>query len=76
MKAETGFVIQLDFTKFDVEQSTNCEWDYVALYDSPAPSDDILLGQYCGKAPPGTTSSSSYALTIEFITDRTGVYNG
>ena len=76
ISAEEGFVIQLDFIKFDIEQSTDCTWDYVALYDSSSPSNDTLLGQYCGKAPPGTIYSSSNALTIEFITDSTGVYDG
>ena len=74
--ASDGFVIQLDFISFDIEKSSKCTWDYVALFDGPEPDNSTFIGQYCGKSPPGTTYSTGKALTIELVSDGTGQYDG
>ena len=58
----------LDFTFFHLEQSTECERDFVAIYTGSKLNK--LVGKYCGRqAPPAIVFSADEALRIEFHTD-------
>ncbi|XP_072307339.1 cubilin [Eucyclogobius newberryi] len=61
-------VIDLRFNQFDLEASSSCRYDYVAVYDGSstwAP----LLGAFCGSQLPPALRSSSNHLYLVFKTD-------
>ena len=66
--------ITLTFNSFDIEapsSSTNCNWDYLEIFDGPnltSPS----LGQYCNAltGSPGTITSSGGSVTILLHSDQ------
>lgn len=56
--------VTLNFTSF----STEAGWDYMFIYDG-ATTSAPLIGQYDGTTSPGTITSSTGALLIEFRSD-------
>ena len=65
--------ITLNFTSFDIEapsSSTNCNWDYIEIFDGFDTS-ATSLGQYCNTltGSPGTIISSGGALTVYLHAD-------
>ncbi|KAM9307657.1 cubilin [Gastrophryne carolinensis] len=68
-------IIELKFNNFDLEASSRCAYDYVAVYEGS----DIhgpLLGTFCGKVLPPLIRSSSNNLFLVFHTDTTGAAGG
>lgn len=66
-----GKVLNITFTKFNVEQSVNCAFDYVDIFDGPA-LEYKMLGRYCGYKLPmktGTFVSSFNSVLIRFRSD-------
>jgi PKD repeat protein len=66
--------ITLNFTSFDIEapsSSTNCNWDYVEIFDG-ADTSANSLGQYCNTltGSPGTLVSSGGSLTVYLHADQ------
>ena len=66
--------ITLDFTSFDIEapsSSTNCNWDYVEIFDG-ADTTANSLGQFCNTltGSPGTLLSSGGSLTVYLHADQ------
>lgn len=62
--------IKVQFTTFNVETQTSCNYDYLSIYngeDISAP----LIGKYCGTTSPGTITASGAtgALTFKFHSD-------
>ena len=59
-----------DFVNFDVEDESDCNYDYLKIYDGNS-TDDLLIGTYCGTESPGEIISTSNdgALTFEFHSD-------
>ena len=65
--------ITLNFISFDIEapsSSTNCNWDYIEIFDGLDTS-ATSLGQYCNTltGSPGTVISSGGALTVYLHAD-------
>jgi len=65
--------ITLNFISFDIEapsSSTNCNWDYIEIFDG-ADTSANSLGQYCNTltGSPGTLISSGGALTVYLHAD-------
>ncbi|XP_046880031.1 cubilin [Hypomesus transpacificus] len=61
-------IIDLKFNTFQIEASSTCQFDYVAVYDGPntlAP----LMGRFCGSQLPPDLRSSTNQLFIVFRTD-------
>ncbi|XP_041824165.1 cubilin [Melanotaenia boesemani] len=61
-------VINLTFSSFDLESSSNCYYDYVKIYDG----DNMnfpLAGKFCGVSIPSYFVSSGNFLTVQFVTD-------
>jgi len=72
-----GTKLNADLIEFDVEPSTNCNYDYLAIFNGNttlAP----LIGQYCGTDNPGLIESTATdgSLTFKFISDYAEVYPG
>ncbi|XP_040344460.1 chymotrypsinogen A-like isoform X2 [Herpailurus yagouaroundi] len=54
---------------FTTEESWNCEWDYVSIYDGPD-QQSRLLAHLCGSKKEFVLISSGAYLTINFKTDQ------
>ena len=59
-----------DFVNFDVEDESNCNYDYLKIFNGNS-TDDLLIGTYCGTEIPGKiiATNSDGALTFEFHSD-------
>ena len=63
--------MQVEFSDFNIESSSNCSKDYLEIYDG----DDTnapLIGKYCGTDSPGTVAASGSGgkLTFHFVSDN------
>lgn len=72
--------IVLDIVEFDIEpgSGSSCDYDYIAFYDGPNTSGDLINGTYyCNTTGnPGTISSTGNSITIEFHSDAGLSMNG
>lgn len=70
--APPGFLIELKFTTFDLEQYYGCRYDYVSIYDEIVTSETnrSAIGKYCGTEKPPTILSTTRALSIFFKADE------
>uniref|UniRef100_A0A672HTS6 Cubilin (intrinsic factor-cobalamin receptor) n=1 Tax=Salarias fasciatus TaxID=181472 RepID=A0A672HTS6_SALFA len=60
--------VNLTFSSFDLETSSDCRYDSVKVYDG----DNVnfpLVGAFCGNSTPAPFVSSGNFLTIHFVTD-------
>ncbi|KAI8521339.1 hypothetical protein Bbelb_010930 [Branchiostoma belcheri] len=74
--APAGWFIELEFTAFDLESGgSSCSYDYVAVYDGPDTSSE-LIGKYCGSGIPAPTHSHGNVITVRFVTDRSVTETG
>ncbi|XP_070538905.1 uncharacterized protein [Ptychodera flava] len=76
-----GYIVQLTFEDIEVEYSSDCAYDYIAVYDGPDSSSE-LMGIYCGvankidKLPSGILRSSSRSMCVKFTSDAGIQYRG
>ena len=73
-------VVTLAFTQFNLEgeAGTNCDYDWLAVYDGPS-SRDAPLGRFCGDSLPGNNGSlvsSRSVLYMEFRSDHSVADHG
>ncbi|KAM4705286.1 LOW QUALITY PROTEIN: cubilin [Rhinophrynus dorsalis] len=68
-------IIELKFNEFELEASSSCSFDYVAVYDGTNIYSE-LLGTFCGKVLPPVLRSSSNNLFVVFKTDSYGTAGG
>ncbi|XP_075068011.1 cubilin [Mixophyes fleayi] len=73
--AQDNKIVELKFNQFDVEASSSCLYDSVAVYDG---SDiySTLIGRFCGKVTPPVIRSSSNNLFLVFKTDSVTTAGG
>ncbi len=71
MNAPTGNNVRLTFYDFVLEDSQECEWDYVSIYDSNAADEELLIGTYCGTelAPGAVFESTGSDMHVLFVSD-------
>ncbi|XP_060536860.1 cubilin [Cylas formicarius] len=69
--APPGKVIQLTWMMFSLEQSFDCTYDYVQIFDNATEGLGGLMGKYCGHTLPPVMLSTSNIMTITFISDTT-----
>jgi len=71
LTAPANSSLKVQFTQFALEESTNCVYDYLKIYDGPSQT-DALIGMYCGTTSPGTVTSTNAtgALTFVFHADE------
>lgn len=67
--------IRLQFNSFHVQQSADCQKDFVELRDGAGPFAD-LIGRFCGQDLPPTLVSTRHTLFLRFVTDATGNDSG
>jgi len=63
--------VRVQFLEFDLEESSNCVYDYLKIYDGINVSAP-LIGTYCGATSPETitATNASGALTFKFRADE------
>ncbi|MFH1936895.1 MAG: C25 family cysteine peptidase, partial [Bacteroidota bacterium] len=73
----TGAHIEAEFTEFDVEPATNCNYDYLSIYNGNSTTAP-LIGTYCGTTSPDTVESTAAdgSLTFKFHSDYYDTYPG
>ncbi|VDM95878.1 unnamed protein product [Thelazia callipaeda] len=63
--SKPGRGVNLRFAQFDLERETNCEFDYVEIYDGSEQLRQKRVARYCGdKLPPSFTSSGPSLLLV------------
>ena len=67
---EVGNKINVNFSMFDIEDITNCGYDYLEIYDGTSTS-ATLIDKYCGTTLPNETTATNVAgaLTFKFHSD-------
>ncbi|KZC14141.1 Cubilin [Dufourea novaeangliae] len=63
-----GERVQITWSKFELEDSNSCQFDFVEIYDGPS-SDSQILGRFCGSTIPPLIKSNSNVLLIIFKSD-------
>ena len=73
-----GFIIQLTFHSFNLQQSENCEADYVEIRQSKHRSEwrSELIGRFCGSSLPPVIVSNQSNVFIKFVADMSKMYPG
>ncbi|XP_015810319.3 cubilin [Nothobranchius furzeri] len=64
-----GNLIRLSFDSFNLEYHTNCNYDYLEVYDNGTVQTGNKIGRYCGRSVPPSITSSDNQLTLLFVTD-------
>lgn len=70
--APVGYMVQLTFVSFELENSQTCLYDSVTVYDNimnDETSNTRSIGKYCGREKPPVMMSSARAITIVFQSD-------
>ena len=68
--------IEINFETFHLQESANCEKDYVQIYDGDSTNSRLMYtdiqpnGRFCGTHKPPFTFSSSKVLTVRFHSDK------
>ncbi|XP_046746481.1 cubilin-like [Diprion similis] len=75
--ADENKVLNVTFTAFDLESSTDCQNDFLQIHDGYT-AGEHLIGRYCGANLPGNGSimSSDRHLYLWFHSDRSISHNG
>ncbi|KAM9307087.1 LOW QUALITY PROTEIN: bone morphogenetic protein 1-like [Pholidichthys leucotaenia] len=66
--AEKGYGVEVIFQVFEIEEETDCSYDYVELYDG-ADTKAPRLGRYCGSGAPEEVYSAGDAVVLKFHSD-------
>uniref|UniRef100_A0A8D0G5U0 Ovochymase 2 n=1 Tax=Sphenodon punctatus TaxID=8508 RepID=A0A8D0G5U0_SPHPU len=61
-----GMHILLNFSHFDVEPDTFCDYDSLSVYSK----DDRLVGKFCGADPPVPILVGSNTVRLKFVSDN------
>ncbi|KAM8960382.1 astacin-like metalloendopeptidase [Pelodytes ibericus] len=61
---------RVTFTDMDLEESPNCIWDSVKVYNGPMIDQNYLQGKYCGNKLPLSIWSNWKSIQIIFTTDE------
>ncbi|XP_059488336.1 cubilin-like isoform X2 [Neocloeon triangulifer] len=69
IQVESGQQISLNFTTFELENSSDCSFDYVEIRNGPSGTSP-LIGTYCGSTKPPVIPSHTNFLWIRFHTDN------
>ncbi|XP_077980711.1 bone morphogenetic protein 1 homolog [Glandiceps talaboti] len=62
--------VVLEFNDFDLEYGTDCDYDFVEVYDGVEMTSSNLIGRYCGQSLPDIIESTSKDLSMKFVSDH------
>ncbi|TKS88121.1 Cubilin Intrinsic factor-cobalamin receptor [Collichthys lucidus] len=69
IRIETNKILRITFPFFDLESSTNCNFDFLQIHDGDSAS-DYIIGKYCGQNNPQELYSSHNSLYFWFRSDH------
>lgn len=79
LQAPAGYVIQLTFHSFDLQQTQDCQADYVEI-KSPGKSyyDPYvhMFGRFCGSSLPSVIQTNYSRVYVTFVSDNSGRFPG
>ncbi|XP_060950209.1 cubilin [Limanda limanda] len=64
-----GNLVRLSFESFNLEYHSNCNFDYLEVYDNGTVQSGTKIGRYCGRSVPPSITSTDSLLTLLFVTD-------
>ena len=64
-----GETINLDFTAFDLEYDSTCQYDWLEVREGTQPSSSLVESLLCGYEIPGSITSKTNELYIRFSSD-------
>lgn len=70
--APPGNLVELSFRSFDLEDTQDCNADYLKIFDDIVVDENNKkpIGKYCGSQTPPTMLSTSGAFTLVFSSDE------
>uniref|UniRef100_A0A182RN21 Cubilin n=1 Tax=Anopheles funestus TaxID=62324 RepID=A0A182RN21_ANOFN len=68
IKLPIGSRVEIKFSKFHLEQSESCKFDYLEIFDGSS-TEDASLGKFCGDRMPPAFTSTENSLLLKFHTD-------
>ncbi len=70
LPGNNGSMVKAEFLSFSVENQSNCEYDWLKIFDGPN-NQSAQIGIYCGTNSPGTVvaTNDQGALTFQFHSD-------
>ncbi len=72
-----GTRVRIEFTKFELEESQNCKFDKIEIFEGQSSeSEEGLIGRYCGTNKPNVITSLTNVVTVKFTTDWSGSEEG
>ncbi|XP_075164329.1 cubilin [Haematobia irritans] len=70
-------MIQINWKSFNLEESVDCSYDYVEIYDTLNIGEGVIpLGRFCDAHKPESFLSHSRGLTVKFVSDSTDSMDG
>ncbi|KAM8810851.1 cubilin [Eudromia elegans] len=70
-----GNTLNYSFTAFDLESGSDCNLDYLKLYDGPD-AESNLIGTFCGQTLPAAGSTTGTSLHVVFSSDGLNARSG
>uniref|UniRef100_A0A671XF34 Cubilin n=1 Tax=Sparus aurata TaxID=8175 RepID=A0A671XF34_SPAAU len=71
-----GNLVRLSFDSFNLEYHSNCNYDYVEVYDNGTVQTGTKIGRFCGRSVPPSITSTDNILTLLFVSDSSIVTEG
>uniref|UniRef100_A0A182INM1 Uncharacterized protein n=1 Tax=Anopheles atroparvus TaxID=41427 RepID=A0A182INM1_ANOAO len=75
IKLPVGSRVDIRFTRFHLEQSESCKFDYLEIFDGRS-TEDTSLGKFCGDRMPAPYTSTGSTLLLKFHTDWSSPHPG
>ncbi|XP_027132680.1 cubilin, partial [Larimichthys crocea] len=75
ISVDSNHRVFFNFSDLDIENHSNCSWDYVAIYDGPTISSP-LLAHVCGTSLPPSITSTQNAIYVRFRSDSSRSHRG
>ncbi|XP_046466404.1 cubilin [Neodiprion pinetum] len=76
IQAPPGQIVKLDWHAFDLEDSSDCRFDYVKISQNLSSTSQVDMGTYCGSTVPLTMMTQSRMMTIRYYTDESITRDG
>ncbi|OWK59671.1 Cubilin, partial [Lonchura striata] len=70
-----GNTLNYSFTAFDLEDGSDCDRDFLKIYDGPDAQSN-LIGTFCGQSLPLAGSTTGTSLHVEFYSDGLNARSG
>ena len=76
IEVPVGNIIQITFHSFDLQQSQDCQADYVEIKQGKYYFQASVIGRFCGSSLPPVILSNQTKVYVDFVADSSGRYPG